>query len=105
MEFVNNAIAIYDKNGAQLVAPISSSNAFLQPASAFLSDPRCYYDAATKHWFFQEFVVGTVNSSGQEADAEHPVPGRQLHGRPDRYLRRLVVRHHRLVDRGLPVLR
>ncbi len=66
MEFVNNAIAVYDKGGAQLVAPVSSSSAFLQPASAFMSDPRCYYDAATRHWFFQEFVVGTVNSSGQE---------------------------------------
>ena len=31
-----------------------------------MSDPRCYYDAATRHWFYQEFVVGTVNASGQE---------------------------------------
>jgi hypothetical protein len=66
MEFVNNAMAIYDKSGAQLVAPVSSTNALLQPSTAFMSDPRCYYDAATRHWFYQEFVVGTVNASGQE---------------------------------------
>jgi hypothetical protein len=65
MEFINNALAIYNKNGAQLVAPIGSATAFLQPTTDFFSDPRCYYDAPTKHWFFQEFIVGTFNSSGQ----------------------------------------
>ncbi len=66
MEFINNALAIYTKNGAQLLAPIGSAEALLQPTTAFLSDPRCYYDAPTKHWFFQEFVVGTVNAKGRE---------------------------------------
>jgi hypothetical protein len=65
MEFVNNALAIYNQSGAQLMAPIGSASAFLQPKTAFLADPRCYYDAPTKRWFYQEFVVGTVNSSGQ----------------------------------------
>ncbi len=65
MEFINNALAIYSKNGAQLLAPIGSAQALLQPTTAFLSDPRCYYDAPTKHWFFQEFVVGTVNAKGR----------------------------------------
>jgi hypothetical protein len=66
MEFVNNALAIYTKDGAQLLAPIGSAEALLQPTTAFLSDPRCYYDAPTKHWFFQEFVVGTVDAKGRE---------------------------------------
>ena len=66
MEFINNALAIYNKSGYQLVAPISSADAFLQPTTAFFSDPRCYYDAPTQRWFYQEFVVGTVNSAGQE---------------------------------------
>src|SRR5215469_13828352 len=66
MEFINNALAIYDKNGNQLVAPIGSADAFKQPTTDFFSDPRCYYDAPTKRWFYQEFVVGTVNASGQE---------------------------------------
>ncbi len=66
MEFINNALAIYNKDGYQLVAPIGSANAFLQPTTDFFSDPRCYYDAPTKRWFYQEFTVGTVNAQGKE---------------------------------------
>jgi len=66
MEFINNALAIYDKNGTQLLPPVGSANVFAQPTTDFFSDPRCYYDAPTKRWFVQEFIVGTVNSSGQE---------------------------------------
>ena len=65
MEFINNALAIYNKAGYQLVAPIGSADAFLQPTTDFFSDPRCYYDAPTKRWFYQEFIVGTVNSAGK----------------------------------------
>jgi hypothetical protein len=65
MEFINNALAIYNKNGYQLVAPIGSADAFRQPTTDFFSDPRCYYDAPTKRWFYQEFIVGTVNSAGK----------------------------------------
>lgn len=64
MEFINNALAIYDEHGDQLVSPVGSPAAFLQPTSDFFSDPRCYYDASTKRWFYQEFIVGTVSSSG-----------------------------------------
>jgi hypothetical protein len=67
MEFVNNALAIYDKSGSQLLAPIGSAQAFKQPASDFLSDPRCYYDAPTKRWFYQEFVIGKTTSRQFEA--------------------------------------
>jgi hypothetical protein len=66
MEFINNALAIYDKNGSQLLAPVGSAQVFAQPTTDFFSDPRCYYDAPTKRWFLQEFIVGTVNSAGQE---------------------------------------
>ena len=41
------------------------ASAFLQPTTDFFSDPRCYYDAPTKRWFFQEFIVGAFNSSGK----------------------------------------
>jgi hypothetical protein len=58
MEFVNNAVAIYNQAGAQLVAPVNSAAAFLQPAGTFMSDPRCYFDAPTKRWFYEEFDVG-----------------------------------------------
>jgi hypothetical protein len=65
MEFINNALAIYDRNGDQLLRPVGSPAAFLQPTSAFFSDPRCYYDASTQRWFYQEFTVGLFNSAGK----------------------------------------
>jgi hypothetical protein len=65
MEFVNNALAVYDQNGSLLVAPVGSAQAFRQPTSDFFSDPRCYYDASTQRWFYQEFIVGTVNAKGK----------------------------------------
>ena len=66
MEFINNALAIYDKSGSQLLAPVGSAPAFQQPTSDFFSDPRCYYDAPTKRWFYQEFVVGTAPRQSPE---------------------------------------
>ena len=66
VEFINNALAIYNRSGSQLLAPVGSAQVFAQPTTDFFSDPRCYYDAPTKRWFLQEFIVGTVNSSGQE---------------------------------------
>ena len=65
MEFINNALSIYSKDGEQLVAPVGSATAFQQPTSDFFSDPRCYYDAPTHRWFFQEFIVGSFNSAGR----------------------------------------
>ncbi len=67
MEFINNAIAIYDEHGDQLVAPVGSAQAFKQPLKSFFSDPRCYYDAPTKRWFYQEFIVGTTTATQFEA--------------------------------------
>ena len=64
MEFINNAISIYTAYGAQLVAPVKPAAAFLKPHE-FFSDPRCYYDAPTKRWFFQELVVGSLSRTGQ----------------------------------------
>jgi hypothetical protein len=65
-EFINNAFAVYSPSGVVLEAPIPSYQIFKQPSTAFMSDPRCYYDAPTQRWFLTEFIVGTVNSSGQE---------------------------------------
>ena len=68
MEFVNNALAIYNKNGNQLVAPIGSANVFGQPTTDFFSDPRCYYDAPTKRWF----LPGVHRRHGQRAGRWSP---------------------------------
>jgi hypothetical protein len=67
MEFINNALAVYDQHGDQLVAPVGSDQALKQPLTDFMSDPRCYYDAPTKRWFYQEFVVGAKTSTQFEA--------------------------------------
>jgi hypothetical protein len=67
MEFINNALAVYDQHGDQLVAPVGSDQAFKQPLSDFMADPRCYYDAPTKRWFYQEFVIVGETSTQFEA--------------------------------------
>jgi hypothetical protein len=64
-EFINNALTIYQPDGAQLLATIPSYELFNQSSTDFFSDPRCYYDAPTKRWFLQEFIVGTVGANGQ----------------------------------------
>lgn len=64
MEFINNALTVYSSFGGQLLQPIGSPALFLQPTTAFFSDPRCYYDASTQRWFIQEFIVGTTNANG-----------------------------------------
>lgn len=74
MEFINNAVAVYDSHGDQLVAPVGSAQAFKQPLTAFMSDPRCYYDAPTKRWFYQEFVLGTKTSTQFEAVSDTSDP-------------------------------
>jgi hypothetical protein len=61
-EFINNAFAVYDPNGIQLLNTVPSYALFKQPSTAFMSDPRCYFDQATQRWFLTEFVVG--NGSG-----------------------------------------
>lgn len=65
-EFINNAMTVYQPDGSQASAVIPSYALFLQSSAAFFSDPRCYYDASTGHWFFIEFIVGTVNADGHE---------------------------------------
>ena len=64
MEFINNALAVYSTKGSEVLSPIGSTSLFLQPTTAFFSDPRCYYDSSTQRWFIQEFTVGTTNASG-----------------------------------------
>jgi hypothetical protein len=66
VEFVNDTFAIYSPTGRTLLGAIPSFQVFGLPASAFLSDPRVYFDAQTGRWFLTQFTVGTANSSGQE---------------------------------------
>ena len=64
-DFVNDAAAAYGTSG-NVVWPVTPAWAmFDQPDSAFLSDPRCYYDADTGRWFFTMFAVGSPAPSTQ----------------------------------------
>ncbi len=61
-DFVNNAFSVYQPDGAHLLPVIPSYEIFKQPKGAFLSDPRCHYDAATQRWFLTEFIFGTATA-------------------------------------------
>jgi hypothetical protein len=65
MEIINNAVAAYSTSGTQQLGVTAAYALFDQPSTAFLSDPRCYYDASTQRWFFTEFVVGNPAPSTQ----------------------------------------
>jgi len=60
MEPINNAVAIYRTNG-QLALPATPLSAVFGVASEstgnFTSDPRCYYDGQTQHWFITELDI------------------------------------------------
>ena len=58
-EFINNALTFYTPTGTQVLPVTASYALFNQPSTAFLSDPRCAYDATTQRWYFTEFVVGS----------------------------------------------
>lgn len=74
---VNLAGAIYLPNGQLVAGPFSVNTFFNEPAAAFLSDPRLYYDNATHTWFAAMLELGTttshfdlaVNSSGNPLSA------------------------------------
>lgn len=64
-EFINNALTVYQPDGSHLLGVIPAYALFKQPSTAFMSDPRCHYDAPTQRWFFTEFIVGSPAPSLQ----------------------------------------
>jgi hypothetical protein len=62
VEIINNALSAYTPSGSQVLAVTPSYALFNQSSTAFLSDPRCYYDSSTQRWFFTEFLVGTASA-------------------------------------------
>ncbi len=72
-ESVNSALTVYDSASDQLIAPVSVSRFFGLPPSInrttgrfgpFVSDPKCYYDRATGHWFHTSLVIGLDPTTG-----------------------------------------
>jgi hypothetical protein len=53
IEAINLVMAFYDSAGNVYVNPgkVSMNNFFIEPATNFLSDPRCYYDTQTQRFF------------------------------------------------------
>jgi len=76
MEAVNNALEVFDTRGDVVGGPTALSQFFqLLPEFSqtgvygqFISDPRCYYDAATRRWFVTELEIDTDPKSGAFAN-------------------------------------
>jgi len=76
-ESVNLALALYDTNSTQYT-PAVDLNAFFglppvfDPATnrygPFLSDPKCYFDPDTRHWFHTVLEIGVDPVTGNLAD-------------------------------------
>ena len=67
MEVVNNAFEVYSAgNGRLVVPPTATTSLFGVPsenAGSFLSDPHCYFDAASNRWFVVELSIPNYFSS------------------------------------------
>ena len=75
LETVNDVLAVYSTNGTKVIGPVDL-NTFYSYAAAVnrttgvrgpeLTDPSCYYDAATKRWFHVVLTLDVV-ASGSNA--------------------------------------
>lgn len=75
MEAINNAIEVFDTRGNVVSGPTPLSQFYgLLPEAGptgfgqFLSDPRCYYDAATQRWFVTELEIDVDLATGNLAN-------------------------------------
>lgn len=68
INLVNTSGAIYHRNGTIAAGPFYINDFFGEPASAFLSDPRAYYDVATHTWFAIIWEADFTNFSESHID-------------------------------------
>jgi hypothetical protein len=81
VEAINDVVAVYDAKTHQIVAGPTSLNKFFGLASAidrtnivfgpFTSDPKCYYDTATRTWFMSMLELDTDPASGDFTGPSH----------------------------------
>jgi hypothetical protein len=74
LEGVNEAFRVFTTGGNALTQPISYSQFFGIPPEIvrtnppsfgpFISDPKCYFDPATHHWFMTQLEFGVDQTSG-----------------------------------------
>lgn len=62
LNIVNDAAALYKPNGVLVGGPVSVNNFFAEPASAFVFDPRAYYDKTTNTWFAAATEIASSNT-------------------------------------------
>lgn len=58
MEFVNMSLNIYSTSGKTLLGAVPAFQVFGLGPTAFLSDPRAYWDPSSHHWFLTMFTFG-----------------------------------------------
>lgn len=80
MESVNDVLAIYDQSGNKLVGPVDLNTFYGYPAAInrstgaygpSITDPSCYYDAATQRWFQIVLTLDRVGMSSSLAGTNH----------------------------------
>lgn len=73
LEVINEALEVYTTSGTPLTSPIALSQFVGAPPAttnggppfgAFITDPRCYYDPDTQHWFMSFLDIGIVPATG-----------------------------------------
>ena len=74
LEGVNEAFRVFTTGGGALTQPISYSQFFGIPPEIvrtnppsfgpFISDPKCYFDPATHHWFMTQLEFGVDQTGG-----------------------------------------
>jgi hypothetical protein len=73
VESVNTALTFYDASSNQFTAPIALSEFYGLPPEIdrttgrfgpFISDPKCYFDAATQRWFHTVLVISQNPRTG-----------------------------------------
>jgi len=80
MESVNDVLAVYDSSGNKLVGPVDLNTFYGYPAAinrstgAFgpeITDPSCYYDAATRRWFQVVLTLDRIGTTSSLAGTNH----------------------------------
>ncbi|MGH2486288.1 MAG: hypothetical protein ACRDHE_09770 [Ktedonobacterales bacterium] len=82
IEAINTALAVYQTHTHALVSGPTALNPFFGFApeiirgtpnvfGPFTSDPKCYYDASTGHWFITMLEIDTDPASGAFGNASH----------------------------------
>jgi hypothetical protein len=72
MEGVNEAVAVYDGSSGALLGGPTQINAFFKLDFAqFTSDPRCFFDTQTRHWFVTLLQIDIDPTTGAVTNHSH----------------------------------